>query len=288
MPDYWNWVIWIQSERFTLIIASYAFVTPPKAVIWVQCFRALLPPYIRSWRPSCFLTLYIFSEIFPVAHFRGLSRAILQSDRPTPRLAVQLTTSPRCVVCLVIIGEVWLSNRIYCRLEHYHTHTQTSVCRLQFLLASPARSLIAILHRIRLVTPRTWSGFRSCRHLRPTGLQCRYSNPPPPSPTSHTRMNWTWLFKPKSRSVRRSASQSFCLAPSGEQDLIFVTVRQPRFCRYGEPSLARGRVCPWWLSTQVAHVIYIHNFHVGNWHSNFSRFRFLAETRYLQFHKYHK
>jgi hypothetical protein len=41
----------------------------------------------------------------------------------------------------------------------------------------------------------------------------------------------------------QSASQSWCQAPSGAQDQIFVTVRHLKFCRWGAPSLTRGWVC---------------------------------------------
>jgi hypothetical protein len=41
----------------------------------------------------------------------------------------------------------------------------------------------------------------------------------------------------------QSTSQSWCQAPSGVQDKIFVTVRQSLFCRCGAPSLTKGRVC---------------------------------------------
>jgi hypothetical protein len=41
----------------------------------------------------------------------------------------------------------------------------------------------------------------------------------------------------------QSASLSWCVAPSGTQGQIFVTVRQLRVCLCGTPSLTRGRVC---------------------------------------------
>jgi hypothetical protein len=41
----------------------------------------------------------------------------------------------------------------------------------------------------------------------------------------------------------QSTSLSWCQAPSGKQDRIFVTVRQLRVCWCGAPSLRRGRVC---------------------------------------------
>jgi hypothetical protein len=41
----------------------------------------------------------------------------------------------------------------------------------------------------------------------------------------------------------QSASQPWCQTPSGVQDEVFVTVRQLRFFRCGEPSLTRGQVC---------------------------------------------
>jgi hypothetical protein len=41
----------------------------------------------------------------------------------------------------------------------------------------------------------------------------------------------------------QSASLSWCQAPSGAQNQIFVTVGRLRVCRCGALSLMRGRVC---------------------------------------------
>jgi hypothetical protein len=43
--------------------------------------------------------------------------------------------------------------------------------------------------------------------------------------------------------VSQSVSKSWCPAPSGAHDQIFVTVWQLRSCFCGAPSLMRGRVC---------------------------------------------
>jgi hypothetical protein len=45
----------------------------------------------------------------------------------------------------------------------------------------------------------------------------------------------------------QSASLSWCWAPSGAQNQIFVTVRQLRVCWCGVPFLMRGWVCRLWL-----------------------------------------
>jgi hypothetical protein len=41
----------------------------------------------------------------------------------------------------------------------------------------------------------------------------------------------------------RSVSKSWCRAPFGAHDQIFITVWQLRSCFHGAPSLTRGRVC---------------------------------------------
>jgi hypothetical protein len=43
--------------------------------------------------------------------------------------------------------------------------------------------------------------------------------------------------------LRQTVSQSWCQAPSGAQDQIYVTGTHLQFCRCGTPSLTRGRVC---------------------------------------------
>jgi hypothetical protein len=71
--------------------------------------------------------------------------------------------------------------------------------------------------------------------------------------------------KIKSHNDWWSVSHSWCQAPSGAQDHIFVTVRQLQFCRCGAPSLTRARVCylPW--SQSVVQVVCIYSFIC--WHS---------------------
>jgi hypothetical protein len=56
-------------------------------------------------------------------------------------------------------------------------------------------------------------------------------------------------LKSKSHCDWRTVSQSWCRAPSGAHDQIFIIVWQLRSCFYGAPSLTRGRVCQSRLST---------------------------------------
>jgi hypothetical protein len=48
---------------------------------------------------------------------------------------------------------------------------------------------------------------------------------------SKSHCDWQWV------------SQSWCRAPSGAHNQIFITVWQSRSCLCGAPSLTRGRVC---------------------------------------------
>jgi hypothetical protein len=52
---------------------------------------------------------------------------------------------------------------------------------------------------------------------------------------SESRYDW--------RSVGQSVSRSWCRAPSGAHDQIWITVRQLLFCRFRGPPLTTGRVC---------------------------------------------
>jgi hypothetical protein len=74
----------------------------------------------------------------------------------------------------------------------------------------------------RVISPGT--GFPFCRLLLLAGLRWSYS-------------------KSKSHSDWRPVSQSWCRAPSGAHDQIFITVWQSRYCLCGAPSQTRGRVC---------------------------------------------
>jgi hypothetical protein len=59
-------------------------------------------------------------------------------------------------------------------------------------------------------------------------------------------LNWTVKVKVKPKSLcdwRQSISKSWCRAPSGTHDQIFITLWQLQTCFCGAPSLTRGRVC---------------------------------------------
>jgi hypothetical protein len=56
---------------------------------------------------------------------------------------------------------------------------------------------------------------------------------------------WSCQSQSQSQSQSHIATdgQSWCRAPSGAHDQIFITVCQLRSCFWGTPSLTRGRVC---------------------------------------------
>jgi hypothetical protein len=66
-------------------------------------------------------------------------------------------------------------------------------------------------------------------------------------PSLHWLIDCSWKSKSKSHcdwlSVSQSVSKSWCRAPSGAHDQIFISVWQLRSCFRGAPSLTRGRVC---------------------------------------------
>jgi hypothetical protein len=53
----------------------------------------------------------------------------------------------------------------------------------------------------------------------------------------------------------QSVSKSWCLAPSGAHDQIFITVSQLRPCFCGAPSLTRGRVCLFYMLLALASTV---------------------------------
>jgi hypothetical protein len=74
----------------------------------------------------------------------------------------------------------------------------------------------------------------------------------PASATSFSKQQLTTTGPQQSSywlSDGQSANLSWCLATSGAQDQIFVTVRQLRVCSCGAPTLTRGRACR--LQTQL-------------------------------------
>jgi hypothetical protein len=57
------------------------------------------------------------------------------------------------------------------------------------------------------------------------------------SPKSKSKSHCDW------RSITQSISKSWCRAPYGAHDQIYITIWQLRSCFCGAPSLTRGRVC---------------------------------------------
>jgi hypothetical protein len=55
----------------------------------------------------------------------------------------------------------------------------------------------------------------------------------------------------------QSISKSWCRAPSGARDQIFITLWQLRSCFYGPHSLTRGRVCLVYMVLALASVVFI-------------------------------
>jgi hypothetical protein len=55
----------------------------------------------------------------------------------------------------------------------------------------------------------------------------------------------------------RSVSESWCRAPSGAHDQIFITVWQLQSCFYGASSLMRGRVCLLYMQLALASAVFL-------------------------------
>jgi hypothetical protein len=55
----------------------------------------------------------------------------------------------------------------------------------------------------------------------------------------------------------QSISKSWCRAPSGAHDQIFITLWQLRSCFCGTPSLTRGRVCLLYMLLALASVVFL-------------------------------
>jgi hypothetical protein len=55
----------------------------------------------------------------------------------------------------------------------------------------------------------------------------------------------------------QSISKSWCRAPSGAHDQIFIAVWQLRFVFCGAPSLTRGRVCLLYMLLALASVVFL-------------------------------
>jgi hypothetical protein len=82
---------------------------------------------------------------------------------------------------------------------------------------------------------------------------------------------------------------SWCRAPSGAHDQIFITLWQLRSCFYGAPSLTRGRVCLLYMLLALASVVFLWSESLGTrdhilrsqiWDFPFRRFLRFAGSRW--------
>jgi hypothetical protein len=94
--------------------------------------------------------------------------------------------------------------------------------------------------------------------------------------------------KSKSHSDWRSVSKSWCQAPSGAHDQVFITLWQLRSCFCGAPSLTRGWVCLLYMLLAFASAVFLGSESVGArdhilesqiWASPFRRLLRLAGSR---------
>jgi hypothetical protein len=76
----------------------------------------------------------------------------------------------------------------------------------------------------------------------------------------HLQRNWTFKIKLKvtlGLTVSQSVSKSWCRAPSGAYDQIFITAWQLWSCFSGVPSLTRGRVCLLYMLLALASAVFL-------------------------------
>jgi hypothetical protein len=87
----------------------------------------------------------------------------------------------------------------------------------------------------------------------------------------------------------RSISKSWCRAPYGVHDQIFIIVRQLRSCFCGTPSLTRGRVCFLYMLLALDSAVFLESESLGSrdhillsqfWDFPFSRLLRLAGSRW--------
>jgi hypothetical protein len=83
----------------------------------------------------------------------------------------------------------------------------------------------------------------------------------PSTAISRTRLLFCTPSRLKSKSKShydwRSVSKSWCRAPCGAHDQIFITVWQFRSCFCGAPSLTRGRVCLLFMLLALANAVFL-------------------------------
>jgi hypothetical protein len=84
--------------------------------------------------------------------------------------------------------------------------------------------------------------------------------------TLNLQLNYDWAGNSKSKSHCdwRSISKSWCQAPSGAHDQIFMTLRQLRFCFCRAPSLTTGRVCLLYMLLTLASVVFLGSVSLGS------------------------
>jgi hypothetical protein len=61
----------------------------------------------------------------------------------------------------------------------------------------------------------------------------------------------------RSRSHIATDGQSWCRAPSGAHDQIYITIRQLRSCFCGAPSLTREQVCLLYMLLALASAVFL-------------------------------
>jgi hypothetical protein len=96
-------------------------------------------------------------------------------------------------------------------------------------------------------------------------------------------------WKSKSHCDWRSVSKSWCRAPSGAHDEVFITFSQLRSCFCGAPSLTRGRICLLYILLALASAILLGSDSLGTrdhillsqiWDFPFRRLLRLAGSRW--------
>jgi hypothetical protein len=71
-------------------------------------------------------------------------------------------------------------------------------------------------------------------------------------------LTYGWIrLKSKSHCDWRSVSKSWCRAPSGAHDQIFINVWQLLYYFCGASSLTRGRVCPMYMLLSLASAVFL-------------------------------
>jgi hypothetical protein len=80
--------------------------------------------------------------------------------------------------------------------------------------------------------------------------------------TLSTTIELNSLFKVKVKvtlrlTVSQSVSKSWCRAPSGSHDQIFIIVWQLGSCFFGAPSLTRGRVCLLYMLLALTSAVFL-------------------------------